>query len=125
MTFVCPVELNAFVKHISQWLGNLGEVLDEMAAITGKSEKASDLLDSLRRGPVKNSLNALWVDGHTILGDDMTKVGDFRKPEFALGILGIKLTLEASLEQVEDVQHVLLCSSNIPEYHPDRLRRTC
>ena len=66
------------MKQIGQWLGDLGEVLDETAAITGKSEKASDLLDSLRRGPVKNSLNAFWVDGNTILGDDMTKVGDFR-----------------------------------------------
>ena len=81
------------MQQISQGLGNLGEVLDETTAITGKSEKASDLLDSLRRGPVKNSLNALWVDGNTILGDDMIKVGDFRKPEFALGILGIKLML--------------------------------
>ena len=51
------------------------------------------MLDSLRRGPVKNSLNALWVDGNTILGDDMPKVGYFRKPKFTLGILGIKLML--------------------------------
>ena len=77
MTFVCPIELNAFVKQISQWLGDLGEVLDKAATIAGQSEKASDLLDSLRRGPVKNSLNALWVDSNTILGDDMSKVGDF------------------------------------------------
>ena len=77
------------MKQISQWLGDLGEVLDKAATIAGQSEKASDLLDSLRRGPVKNSLNALWVEGNTILGDDMTKVGDFGKLEFALGILGI------------------------------------
>ena len=65
------------MKQISQWLGDLGEVLDKAATIAGQYEKASDLLDSLRMGPVKNSLNALWVDGNTILGDNMTKVGDF------------------------------------------------
>ena len=65
------------MKQISQWLGDLGEVLDKATTIAGQSEKASDLLDSLRRGPVKNSLNALWVDGNIVLGDDMTKVGDF------------------------------------------------
>ena len=65
------------MKQIGQWLGDLGGVLDRMTAVAGESKKASDLLDSLRRGPVKNSLNALWVDGNTILGDDMTKVGDF------------------------------------------------
>ena len=79
------------MQQVSQRPGDLGEVLDTMAAIPGKSEKASDLLDSLRRGLVKNSLNMLWVDGNTILGDDMPKVGYFGKPEFALGILGIKL----------------------------------
>ena len=77
LTFVCPVELNAFVKKISQWLGNLGEVLDESTAIAGESEKTSDLLDILRRSPIENSLNSFKVDGNTILGDDMTKVGDF------------------------------------------------
>ena len=97
LAFICPLKLNAFVKQISQGLGNLGEVLDETEAITSKSKKASDLLDSLWRGPVKNSLNALWVDGNTILGDNMTKVGDFGKPEFALGILGIKLMLSKLL----------------------------
>ena len=81
------------MKQISQGLGDLGEVLDETAAIAGDPEKASDLLGSLRRCQVKNSLNSLWVDGNTILGDDMPKVGYFRKLEFTLEILGIKLML--------------------------------
>ena len=77
------------MKQTSQGLGDLGEVLDETARIAGKSKKPSDLLDSLRRGPVKNSMNSLWVDGNTIVGDYMTKVGDFGYPEFTLKILGI------------------------------------
>ena len=62
-------------------------------AIAGETEKTSDLLNVLGRSPIKDSLDSFRVDSNTILGDDMTKVGDFRKPEFALGILGIKLML--------------------------------
>ena len=63
--------------QVSQGLGNLGEVLDETAAIAGQSEETSDLLDSLGRSPVKNSLDTFWVDGNAILGNHMTKVGYF------------------------------------------------
>ena len=43
LTFICPLKLDAFVKQISQRLGNLGEVLDE----TTESEETSDFLESL------------------------------------------------------------------------------
>jgi hypothetical protein len=66
------------VEQISQWLSNLREVLDESATITSESEKTPDLLDILRRSPVKNSLNSFWVDSNAILGNDMTQIGDFR-----------------------------------------------
>ena len=89
LTFVCPLNLNAFVKQISQRLSNLGEVLDKSAAIAGESEKTSDSLDILRRSPIGNSLNSLGVDGNTTLGDNMPKVGYFGKPELTLGILSI------------------------------------
>src|SRR3954466_1051139 len=68
LTFICPLKLDALVKQISQRLGNLGEVLQKMAAIASKSEETSDLLDGLGRGPVKNSLDMFWGDGNTILG---------------------------------------------------------
>ena len=89
LTFVCPLKLDAFVKQICPRLGNLGEVLDEKAAIAGESEETSDLLDSLGRSTVKNSLNTFWVDGNAILGNHMTKVSYFGKPEFTLRILSI------------------------------------
>src|SRR3989337_2743087 len=91
LTFVCPLKLNAFVEQISQGLGNLGKVLDEASAITCKAEKTSHLLSILRRSPVKNSLNTLRVNGDTVLGNHMSKVGYFRKPEFTFGVLGIQL----------------------------------
>ena len=47
LTFISPLKLNAFVKKISQRLGNLGEVLDETAAIASESEETPDLLDFL------------------------------------------------------------------------------
>src|SRR3954465_12286538 len=47
LTFICPLKLDAFVKQVSQRPGNLGEVLDETAAIAGESEETSDLFDSL------------------------------------------------------------------------------
>ena len=77
------------MKQVSQSSSNLGEVLGESTTIAGKSEKTSDLLDILRRSPIENSLNSLRVDGDTILGDDMPKIGYFRKPKFTLGELGI------------------------------------
>ena len=91
LTLVCPLELDTLMQQISQRPGNLGEVLDELTAIAGETEKTSDLLDILRRSPIENSLNSLRVHGNTILGDDMAKIGYFGKPEFALGTLGIKL----------------------------------
>src|SRR3954465_14096037 len=35
LTFICPIELDTFVKQICQRLGNLGEVLDETSAMAG------------------------------------------------------------------------------------------
>ena len=89
LTLVCPVELDTLMQQISQRPGNLGEVLDESMAIAGESKKTSDLLDILRRSPIKNSLNSFRVDVNTILGDDMPKIGYFGEPEFTLGILSI------------------------------------
>src|SRR3990170_3801124 len=97
LTFVCPLKFNTFVKQISQGLGNLGEILDESATITSEAEETSDLLGILRRSPVTNSLNTLRVNGNSVLGNDMSKVGYFRKPEFTLGVLGIQLVLSKSL----------------------------
>src|ERR1041385_4018289 len=81
LAFISPLKLDAFVKQISQGLGNLGEVLDETATIASKAEETSDLLDSPGRSPVKNSLNTFWVYGNTTLGNYMTKVCYFKKPE--------------------------------------------
>ena len=89
LTFVCPLELDAFVKQTSQGLGDLGEVLDKLTIIAGESEKTSDLLDILRRSPFENSLDSFRVDDNTILRDDMPEIGYFGKPEFTLGELGI------------------------------------
>ena len=77
LTFICPLKFDAFVKQISQRFGDLGEVLDETTTIASESEETSDLLDSLRRSPIKNSLNSFWVDGNAILGNHMTKVSYF------------------------------------------------
>ena len=89
LTLVCPFELDTLMQQISQRPGNLGEVLDEPTAIAGKTEKTSDLLDILRRSPIENILNSFRVNSNTNLGDDMPKIGYFRKPEFTLGELGI------------------------------------
>src|SRR3954467_9060663 len=90
LTFICPLKLDAFVKQVSQRPGNLGEVLDETAAIAVKAEETSDLLDSLGRSPVNNSLDTFWVDGNAILRNHVTKVGHFRKPELTLRILSVE-----------------------------------
>jgi hypothetical protein len=98
LTLVCPLKLNAFVKQISQRLSNLGKVLDESTAIACKDEKTSHLLNVLQRSPVKNSLNSFRVNSDTILGNHMTKVGYFQKPEFTFGELGIQLMLSKLLQ---------------------------
>ena len=81
------------MQQVGQRPSDLGEVLDESTAIAGETEKTSDLLDILRRSPIENSLNSFRVDGNTILGDDMPKIGYFGEPEFTLGILSIQLML--------------------------------
>ena len=73
--------------------GDLGEILDESTAIAGELEKTSDLLDILWRSPIENILDSFWVDGNTILRDDMPKISYFGKLEFTLGILSIELML--------------------------------
>src|SRR3954470_2786810 len=90
LTFICPLKLDAFVKQISQRLGNLGEIFDKTTEIASESEETADLLDSLGRSPVKNSLDTFGGDGNAILRNRMSKVGYFRKPEFTLGILSIE-----------------------------------
>src|SRR3954465_8773425 len=90
LTFVCPLKLDAFVKQISQRLGNLGEVLDETTTISSEVEETSDLLDGLGRSPVKNSLDTFWGDGNAILGNHMSEVGYFGKPELTLRILSVE-----------------------------------
>ena len=75
LTLVCPVKLDTLMQQISQRPGNLGEVLNESMTIAGGTEKTSDLLDILRRSPIENSLNSFRVDGSTILGYDMPKIG--------------------------------------------------
>ena len=90
LTSICPLKFGAFVKQTSQRFGDLGEFLDEATAIASESEETSDLLDRLWRSPIKNSLNTFWVDGNAILGNQMTKVGYFGKPELTLGVLGIE-----------------------------------
>src|SRR3989337_1134989 len=77
LTLFCPIELDAFMKQVSQGLGDLGEVLDNSTAIAGESEKTSDLLNILWRSPIKNILNSLGVAGNTILGDNMPKECSF------------------------------------------------
>src|SRR3954466_7045077 len=90
LTFISPLKLDAFVKQISQRPGNLGEIFDKTTAIASQSEETADLLDSLGRSPVKNSLDTFWGNGYAILGNHMSKVGCFRKPEFTLEILSIE-----------------------------------
>src|SRR4051812_20131988 len=97
LTFVCPLKLDAFVKQISPRPGNLREVLDETAAIASESEETSDLLDVLGRSPVKNSLDVFWGDGNAILGNHMTKIGYFGRPEFTLRILSIEFVFSKFL----------------------------
>src|SRR3954469_13581345 len=61
-----------------------------MTAIASESEETPDLLEGLGRSPVENSLDTFWVDSNAILGNHMTKVGYFRKPELTLRILSVE-----------------------------------
>src|ERR1043165_768985 len=90
LTFVGPLKLDAFVEQICHRLGNLGEVLDKSAAITGEAEETSDLLDSLGRSPVENSLDTFRGDSNAILGNHMSKVDYFGKPKLTLRILSVE-----------------------------------
>src|SRR3954466_6126063 len=98
LTFISPLKLDAFVKQISQRPGNLGEIFDKTTAIASESEKTANLLDGLGRSPVKNSLDTFWGNDNAILGNHMSKVGYFRKPEFTLGILSIELVFLTLLQ---------------------------
>jgi hypothetical protein len=98
LTFICPLELDAFVKQISQRPGNLGEILDETAAIASEPEETADLLDGLGRSPVKNSLDTFWGDGNAILGNHMSKVGYFGEPELTLRILSVEFVFSKLLQ---------------------------
>src|ERR1043165_9107123 len=98
LTFISPLKLDALVKQISHRPGNLRKKFDETAAIASESEETTDLLDGRGRSPVKNSLDMFWGDGNAILGNHMSKVGYFRKPEFTLGILSIDFVFSKLLQ---------------------------
>ena len=79
------------------------------------------LLDGLGRSPVKNSLDMFWGDGNAILGNHMSKVGYFRKPEFTLGILGIEFVFSKLRQyQTKMFSMLFLHSWSISIYHPDK-----
>src|SRR3954464_13972831 len=90
LTFISPLKPDAFVKQVSHRPGNLGEIFDKTTAIASESEKTANLLDGLGRSPVKNSLDTFWGNSNAILGDHMSKVGYFRKPELTLRILSVE-----------------------------------
>src|SRR3954468_18427042 len=90
LTFISPLKLYAFVKQISHRPDNLGEIFDKTTAIASESEKTANLLDGLGRSPVKNSLDTFWGNGNAILGNHMSKVGYFGKPELTLRVLSIE-----------------------------------
>src|SRR3954469_4845242 len=98
LTFICSLKLDAFVKQVSQRPGNLGEILDETTAIASEPEETADLLDGLGRSPVKNSLDTFWGDGNAILGNHMSKVGYFGKPELTLRILSVEFLFSKLLQ---------------------------
>src|ERR1041384_4425971 len=100
LTFISPLKLDAFVKQISHWPGNLGKFFDKTTTIASESEETADLLDGRGRSPVKNSLDTFWGDGNAILGNHMSKVGDFRKPEPTLRILSVEFVF-SKLPQYE------------------------
>ena len=83
-------KLDAFVNPIGQRFGNLREVLDETTAIASEAEETSDLLDVLGRSPVKNSLDTFGGDGNAILGNHMSEISYFGKPELTLRILSVE-----------------------------------
>src|SRR3954466_11511818 len=80
LTFISPLKLDAFVKQISHRPGNLRKFFDKTAAIASEPEETADLLDGIGRSPVKNSLYTFWGNGNAILGNHMSKVGDFGEP---------------------------------------------
>src|SRR3954464_7551703 len=43
---------------------------------------------------IQDCLNTFWVDGNAILGNHMTKVGYFRKPELTLIILSVEFVFK-------------------------------
>src|ERR1043165_4899461 len=90
LTFIGPLKLDALVKQISHGPGNLGKNFDISAAIASEPEETANLFDRVGRSPVKNSLDMFWGDGNAILGNHMSKVGDFGKPELTLRILSIE-----------------------------------
>src|SRR3954471_17850658 len=90
LTFICPLELDAFMKQISQRFGDLREVLDESTTIASESEETADLLDGRGRSPIENSLDTFWGDGNAILGNHMSKVCYLWKPELTLRILSVE-----------------------------------
>ena len=65
------------LEEVGKRLCNLREVLNKSSAIACETEEATELLHVLRRSAIENSLNSFRVDGNTILGDDMPKIGYF------------------------------------------------
>lgn len=103
-----PKELLVFLEKIGKRLGDLGEILNEAAAVTCQTEKTSHLLDILRRKAFNECLDGFRIDNDAFSRNDMAKIDNLRKPEFTFRELGIETMFTKIQENEAKVLFMLL-----------------
>ena len=110
LTSLRPNVSLAFAQQLRHWLCYLGEILDKLPAIAGKSKKTPQLFDILWRSPLLNSPDSVWVNCNALLRNYMAKKVDLIEPKLTLGELGIELVISQLLQhQSEMLLMLFLC----------------
>ena len=93
ITLRSPRIFDILLEEVRQRLGNFGEVLHESSMLACKTEKASKLLDILKRLPFDNRFNFFRIYLDDLDRDDVAEIEYLLEPKFTFGELCIKPVL--------------------------------
>jgi hypothetical protein len=75
ITLISPDEHCSFLQEVSQRAANDSEMAHKLSIVASKAEETPEFLDIGWLLPVVNGLNLVIFSGHSMLADDMPKIG--------------------------------------------------
>ena len=111
----CPVKGSIFDQKISERSSNLREAAYESTVETSETEERTDFTRIARLWPSINCVNFGSFHADAVLVDDVAKEGDFRTPQFTLGLFGVEVVGAEACEYFPKEALVFFCSFGVNE----------